>query len=157
MSKKAVNKKYYTDRFISKTLYELSGWTDVDEFWRGWLIVKAGTVVARKEQRPYTTRTDSYQWVLIRPINMEANAVTYPAYSVAYLLRKLPTTILDRYELEMITPTSDSYAFVYRGYIGGVPTTPEGFAFEGAPTPEEAIAKTAIELFEKGILVRSES
>lgn len=78
-----------------------------------------------------------------------AEYVAAPAYDLGYLIRKLPTKLKSRKEKLYLQPCIKpenkgrwSIGYVYSG-IGNI-----------ADTPEDALAKLAIELFKKDVLTK---
>lgn len=112
---------------LSKELYELSGWDDTSFKWEevgeyGWDVAKASYLAAED----------------------------FPAYDLGFLLRKLPPFIGNH----VLTIEKDPIHY-YAGYIeigrNGKGALLSPYRQE-ADTPEDAVAKLAIELFKSGVL-----
>lgn len=130
---------------LSKKLYELSGWTDTDFIY----YANGGIINDNVEYRPM---------VFDKPDHL-------PAYDSGYLLRKLPPELkldglhyvgdskVNDFYLEMEAPSGDSDKWIFFYSNGGE----SEFYGKGmlAYTPEDALCKLAIQLFEQGILERS--
>lgn len=125
---------------LSKELYELSEWeiygNDVwIEPWWNWFNDKDGDyqcpVISNSKQGA------KWKWGC-------------PAYDLGYLLRKLPTTIVD---MNLVVGAAYGTGTWWAWY--------EDFASsrsnyqQEADTPEDALVKLAIELFKQGILSRT--
>ncbi len=106
-----------------KKLYELSGWTEANNFW---MLMVSG------------------DWRIIPPdypAEIEINKACYPAYDLGYLLRKLQP------ELEYLRPNT-----VQTGWVAKWVETNSEKDLIFAYTPEDAACLLAIKLFEEGIL-----
>lgn len=110
---------------LCKELYELSGWETGE-----WL------------NAPRTTPTGL------------VTAGRVPTYDLGYLLRKLPLRVRDEYQGWQygvkLHQTGGSGWIVYYGKPGD---TSEMY-FNSADTPEDCVAKLAIELFQAGVLTK---
>lgn len=104
---------------LCKELYELSGWWDDN-----------------------LEKYDSHDGTIVRFGNI-------PAYSLGFLIRKLPAMIEDggvEHWLTVEKHEQDDYMVAYSGHGSILIGSPH------ADTPEDALAKLAIELHKAGIL-----
>lgn len=138
---------------LSKKLYKLSGWHNTDYWWR---LHKPNNLsklytVAEMDLDNYRFRGESEPNRRFREEN-----TFYPAYDSGYLLRKLPESFEAdglHYIGDSIQPvfypdmdiTNDGFEF---GYTNGG----ENMYTSTADTPEDALCKLAIRLFEEGVL-----
>lgn len=111
------------DLELAKELYELSGWGDL------------GTATPIDEWLDY-----SDEW-------------SVPAYDLGYLLRKLPSPIVDdedEFYLEMSKNANDEYSFMYSNGYANICGSPS------VETPENTLCQLASELFRQNILKRDD-
>ena len=120
---------------LSKKLRELSGWEDTRDFYH--------------EQDNFNEETERYErngkWVIVERKRADYNI---PAYDCGYLLRRLPATT----SVMHIKEKGQGEYEVY--FISGMTKAKRFYA----DTPEDALCKLAIKLFEEGVLyeLRSE-
>lgn len=124
-----------TSRELSKELYKLSGWR-----------YKTGTNGVWYDEGQLAIAT----WI--------ENAI--PAYTLGYLLRKLPKEVDMHYLTLEICDAHDEqeWAADYLRYPNQflVANDPINADTTHASTPENAAAKLAIELFKQGVLIKEE-
>lgn len=130
------------DRDLCKQLEEVSGWRNVDNWYC--YVVDLGSY-------------DTDHWRVFNKANRPSgHKDQVPAYDLDYLLRKLPPYIATHDE------HADDYLLTIRPNFAGTmwETIYVGLErllyFQQADTPEDAVCKLAIELFQAGILKREE-
>jgi hypothetical protein len=114
---------------LCKELYELSGWVDVESYWEYYPVANKSTL---RHSAPGNVFPDD---------KILPDYIT-PAYSLGYLLRKLPLVTLkhvalDSDDLKRWNCITEQWGVLRNHY---------------ADTPEDAACKLAIELFKQGIL-----
>lgn len=154
---------------LSKKLFELSGWNDTDGVWRLHKPNGASAVISREKMR-----ADNYRFRNSpeAPRFREENEF-FSAYTAGYLLRKLPVNLQfpEKYE-KPVPDNGDRFdrwnaedtgtAKLYVGAMSNDPgkwwagyqlwnTTIYGYKED---TPENALAKLAIVLFEQNLLTK---
>jgi hypothetical protein len=137
-----------------KRLYELSGWSQTRFAWSGF---KSPKIIDGRQ-------------------NLTPEFNQYPAYDSGYLLRKLPDSI-HNHEHDFTTrfntkKIGENYFVEYSNHLWwrnnkgkftrlGFDTSHDDMAYMVKPicadTPEDALCKLSIRLFEQGILKRGES
>lgn len=121
---------HVADPSLCKELYELSGWRDTPE--HHW-------------QEQGSIETFDYDRTLL-----------CPAYSLSYLLRRLPKYLVDSYQL-ILTPyniATTAWSARYMQFKTTANKKVDLYESKGH-NPEDALCKLAIELFKQGILERS--
>lgn len=139
---------------LCKELHELSGWgEEVTQYhWYANEIGGGFTLI-------HTTEAPFY-----------SSDVYHPAYDLGYLLRKLPVSVRDK-QMKHSNKHACLTCTCEEEYICGLEMRKFGTAFSfcyvndrhhraipfyvNAPTPEDAAAKLAIELFKQGVLTRA--
>jgi hypothetical protein len=123
---------------LCKELYELSGWGDTDQIW------------VKRIRSSYRNGAPFYQWTVSRENRSYRmrQADRHPAYSLGYLLRKLPGYVGDEF-LDMCW-YGDGWECAYQRSRRGLWNAEIGS--HHAKTPEDAACKLAIELFKQGVL-----
>lgn len=115
---------------LSKELYELSGWEDL------WYI---------------KGEDDAEPWVHERRAAVSGYETLAPAYSIGFLLRKLPVEIgvFDTPDYRgrlTVSPGENNWWYASYDY--------DKQTVQSAHSPEDAAAKLAIDLFKQGVLTR---
>jgi len=121
---------------LCKELYELSGWahTDSEKMWRHHLPINMSEVKYRGE-----VENDNFRFRRSpEALRFREENKFYPAYSLGYLLRKLPAPC----------QVGSLYTTGYEAYY----CLKKPFVRTTGDTPEDATAKLCIELFKQGIL-----
>ena|SRR3990167_2142342 len=123
-----------TSKDISKRLYELSGWGDRCEVYFSWQ-TKYDKVITTKEQGAEDSDGFLRPWAV-------------PAYNLGFLLRKIPanTSIYDWVQIGKHEKDYEVSWWIETDFI-------DSFS---ADTPEDAVAKLCIQLFESSILKKGE-
>lgn len=121
---------------LSKKLYELSGWEETEKVFE---ILEGNAVQPR-------SMALAHRW-------------DTPAYDAGYLLRKLPNKMQDEGWLlsldhDGMDDAEEKIIWLARYYDGDTvgDETPISICPVTADTPEDALCKVAIKLFEEGVL-----
>lgn len=111
---------HVANKELSEELYRLSGWSDTGSAYRLW----------------NDGQTD-FEWEKTEPIGRYGQYRMLPAYSLSYLLRKLPDG------------TKIQKGYKYWAWVKNMRDSSQE-----ADTPEDALCSLAIELFKQKILTR---
>lgn len=131
----------FADLTLTEELYELSGW---------------GMAISEDEYGTWFDTEDLPAWQKGSLVGDEfyhaKEPTTLPAYGVGFLLRKLPMQIENNDTLYHFSlcegGADDSWQAEYRSPDDGQ------FVAEVAATPEDALAKVAIELFKRKVFAK---
>lgn len=133
---------------LCKELYELSGWTNAEYIWDNSPSFEDGLIESTAKSQGFDVKAERTPVTKTRYASKD---FICPAYSLSYLLRKLPAHILSAKHEEQ------TWLFVEKdddGYGAGYQTiTGETWElYYPADTPEDAACKLATELFKQGVL-----